>query len=327
VADEQSGRIPTLVPAPTDRGGHNVRGIVAMVAACALFACGDTFMKLLANSVPTSELIFIRGIFVLMGAFIGCVYLGAFAHVHRALSRAMAVRALGETTGAWSFQLALTRMPYADLSAIGQLSPLTITAASAIFYAERVGWRRWTATAVGLMGVLLIIRPGSNTFEWWALAGLVSVLGSTVRDLATRRIEPTVPPPLIMLFSASLTTATGLVSSLVGDWTWPPAYVVFWLMAAASFSLVGQVCTIYAVRTGEISAVIPFRYSIILFAIVSGVAVFGDFPDVLTLTGIVIVCGAGLYTFFREQKLRRLAAAARAASAAADETASTGRAP
>ena len=300
----------------------NLRGIVAMVAACASFACGDTLMKLLSDTVPTSELIFIRGFFVLAGAFAACIWVGAFAVVHRAISGAMAARAAADTTGAWSFQLALVRMPYADLTAIGQLSPLTITAASAIFLAEKVGWRRWTATAIGLLGVLLIIRPGSSAFNWWALAGILSVLASTVRDLATRGIDRSVPPALIMLVSGALTTFTGLVSAVAGDWAWPPWWVVAGLLAAAMFSLFGQFCTIIAVRSGELSAVVPFRYSIILFAILSGILVFGQFPDVVTLAGIVIVCAAGLYTFHREQVRKREAAekaAAAAAAAAADK--------
>src|SRR4051794_14047338 len=105
-------------------------------------------------------------------------------------------------------------MPYADLSAINQLSPLSITAASALLFGERVGWRRWTATAIGFLGVLLIVRPGSSTFNWWALMGLASVLASTVRDLATRRVHFGVPPPLITLLSAGLTTVTSLVVAL-----------------------------------------------------------------------------------------------------------------
>ena len=285
-----------------------LRGILAMVAACASFAFGDTIMKLIAGSVPTSELLFIRGLFVLAGAVAACAYLGAFSVLHRAFSTVMAARAGGDTIGAWSFQLALARMPYADLSAIGQLSPLTITAASALLFAEKVGWRRWTATAIGFLGVLLIIRPGSSTFNWWALAGIASVLGSTIRDLATRRVDPSVPPPMITIFSAGLTIATSLIVALWVPWTWPSALIVFALFCAAMFSLFGQWCTIVAVRTAEISAVVPFRYSIIIFAIISGMTVFGHFPDPVTLLGILIVCAAGLYTFHREQTLKRQAA-------------------
>ncbi len=281
-----------------------------MIAACALFACGDTIMKITANSLPTGELMFIRGLFVTSGAIAASLYLGAFAIIHRALSRAVAIRAGGDMAGAWSFQLALARIPYADLSAVGQLIPLSITAASAIFLGERVGWRRWTATIIGFLGVLLIIRPGSSTFNWWAVAGVGSVIGATVRDLATRRVDPTVPPPLIMMFSAGAVTLSSLLSSAFGGWSWPPTGLLLALLGAGAFSLFGQICTIVAVRSGDISAVSPFRYTIIIFAIISGIAVFGHIPDGLTMLGILIVCSAGLYTFYREQTLRRQAVAA-----------------
>jgi len=289
------------------RAASNLRGILFMTAACASFACGDTIMKLLAGQVPTSELLFLRGCFVTTGGFVLAVALGSLAAFHKALSGAMAARAAGDVTGAWSFQLALARMPYADLTAIGQLIPLLITAASAIFLRVRVGWRRWTATAIGLMGVLLIIRPGSSAFNWWALAGIVSVLASTLRDLATRRVDRGVPPTVIMMLSAGAVTLSSLVAAPFSDWTWPPLPLVLATGAAGLFSLFGQICIIISVRAGDISAVAPFRYTIIVFAIISGVTVFGHLPDALTLLGMTIVVAAGLYTFYREQALRRRA--------------------
>ncbi len=304
VRERDSEPVGAASMSDTERAASNLRGIIAMTAAGASFACGDTLMKLVAGTLPTSELIFVRGLFVLAGALAACAYLGAFAVLHRALSRAMAVRAAGDAAGAWSFQLALARMPYAELSAIGQLTPLAITAVSALFLGDKVGWRRWTATAVGLCGVLLIIRPGSSAATWWALAGLASVVASVVRDLATRRVDPSVPPPMITLFSAGLTVVTSLIAAAAGGWDWPPPLVLLGLVCAAAFSLIGQVCTIIAVRSAEISAVVPFRYTIILFAIVSGIFVFGQFPDALTLLGILIVCAAGLYTFHRERVRR-----------------------
>ena len=285
----------------------NVRGIVLMTVACASFACGDTIMKLSAGSVPTSELLFLRGSFVTLGGLVVATCLGSLAVLHRALSRAMALRAAGDVTGAWSFQLALARMPYADLTAVGQLIPLSITAASALFLGEKVGWRRWTATAIGLLGVLLIIRPGSSTFNWWTIAGLVSVLASTVRDLGTRFVDRGVPPPIIMMLSAGAPPPPSLMAPPFAGWSSPTAALVVTMAAAAVFSLFGQICVIISVRSADISAVAPFRYTIILFAIASGILVFGHFPDAMTLAGTTVVAGAGLYTFYREQSLRRLA--------------------
>ena len=283
----------------------NLKGIIAMSAAMASFACGDTLMKLASASLPTSELLFIRGMCVTMASIAAALAMGAFTELRAAMSGAMALRAGGDVAGGWLFQSGLARMAYPDLMAITQLNPLTITAASALFLGEKVGWRRWSATLVGLIGVIIIIRPGSSAFNWWALAGIASVLAATVRDLATRRVDRRVPPILIMTLSAGAVTIASLMAAPFVPWAWPAALTFAELAAAAVFSLIGQLCVIIAMRTGEVSAVAPFRYAIIVFAILSGILIFDHFPDGPTLLGIVIVATAGLYTFFREQKLRR----------------------
>jgi drug/metabolite transporter (DMT)-like permease len=281
-----------------------------MSAAMASFACGDTLMKLTSTELPTSELLFIRGLVVSSVSATAAFLMGAFYWFRVVLTPAMALRALGDVGGGWFFQAGLARMAYADLTAITQLNPLAITAASALFLGERVGWRRWTATAVGLIGVLIIIRPGSSAFNWWALAGIGAVLSSTLRDLSTRRIDRRVPPALIMTLSAAAVTLGALCAAPFVSWSVPSTATLLKLMFAGIFSLLGQLCVIVSVRAGEISAVAPFRYTIIVFAIISGIFVFDHFPEWPTLFGIAIVAGAGLYTFYREQKLRRLALAA-----------------
>jgi drug/metabolite transporter (DMT)-like permease len=110
-----------------------------------------------------------------------------------------------------------------------------------------------------------------------------------------------------MLISASTVTVVALFAALAGNWHRPSPDLVLHLMFAGLFSLMGQMCIIVAMRSGEVGAVAPFRYTIIIFAIVSGLIVFGHAPDLLTMLGILVVCGAGLYTFYREQTLRRLA--------------------
>ncbi len=298
-------------PAADDGGtaaAGNVRAIVAVSLAMCSFACGDTLMKLASLSLPTSQLLFIRGGLIFVVSLGVAFYLGALRELRHAFERPMVGRVVGDVGGGWFFQSALARMPYADLTAIGQLSPMMLTAASAIFLAERVGWRRWTATAVGLLGVLIIVRPGGSTFNWWALAGIASVLCTTVRDLSTRGINRRVPVSLIMTFSAGGVALAALAVAPFSNWQWPDQLIMLKLMGAGMFSLLGQLGVIIGMRTGEVSAVVPFRYTIILFSILSGVVVFGTFPDALTMLGIAIVVLAGLYTFYREQKLRRLAA-------------------
>lgn len=298
-------------PAADDGGAAiaaaNLKAILAMSLAMGSFAFGDTLMKLASTSLPTSELLFIRGSIVFTISLSVAFVSGALRELHHIFERAMAGRIVGDVGGGWFFQSALARLPYADLTAIGQLSPMMMTAASALFLGERVGWRRWTATAVGLMGVLIIVRPGGAAFGWWALVGIASVLCTTLRDLSTRGINRRVPAILIMTLSAGAVTLAALAVAPFSNWQWPEQAIVLKLCGAAMFSLLGQLGVIIAMRTGEVSAVVPFRYTIILFSIVSSVIVFGHFPDALTLLGIAIVVLAGLYTFYREQKLRRLA--------------------
>jgi len=300
----------------------NLKGILAMVAAMASFSVGDTIMKLVsASDLPTSELIFVRGSVVLAVAVVVTAVSGGFAQLRHAMSWAMALRAGGDTGGGWFFQSGLSKMPLADLMSVIQLTPLSITAASAVVLGEKVGWRRWTATAVGFLGVLLIIRPGSSTFNWWALAGIASVLCATVRDLATRQVDRRVPATMIMMLSALTVVAASLAVAPFVTWPMPDARALMLLTAAAACSLVGQLCVIIAMRTGEVSAVAPFRYAIIVFSLVSSFLVWGYFPDRLTLVGIAIVAAAGLYTFRREQhlaKLRRMQALAEAGRGSGD---------
>jgi drug/metabolite transporter (DMT)-like permease len=303
---EGRGSLPAADDGGASLAAANLRAIVAMSLAMASFTCGDTLMKLASASLPTSQLLFLRGVIVFAVSLGVAFVTGALRELRHVVERAMIGRVVGDVGGGWFFQSALARLPYADLTAIGQLSPMLLTAASALFLAERVGWRRWTATGVGFLGVLIIVRPGGSTFSWWALAGIASVLCTTVRDLSTRSINRRVPAILIMTLSAGGVTLAALAVAPFSNWQWPDGLLMLKLCGAAVFSLGGQLGIIIAMRTGEVSAVVPFRYMIIPFAIVSGVVVFGQFPDALTLVGIVIVTLAGLYTFYREQTLRRL---------------------
>ena len=303
----EPGREQARAPEVVSGGASNLRGIAAMIAATASFCCGDAVMKLASTTLPTGELIFLRGIVGISIITTVVFASGAAGHVRRALTPIIGLRASGDVGGAMFFQSALARMPFPDLMSILQITPLSLTAASALFLGERVGWRRWTAVAVGMFGALLIIKPGTNAFNWWALAAIGSVLSGTIRDISTRRIDVTIPPQVIMLFSALAVTSAGLACTLIESWQMPSARLMAFMASAAVFSQIGQLCTIIAVRSGEISAVAPFRYTSIVWAILLGLLIWNHLPDTVSLIGICIIVLAGLYAFFREQKLRRLA--------------------
>lgn len=309
--NEPAGRGPGQTADESARAAAaaaNLKAITAITLAMASFACGDTLMKLASTSLPTSQLLFIRGAIIFVVSLSVAFFMGALRELRHVFERAMIGRVVGDVSGGWFFQTALARLPYADVTAIGQMSPMVLTAASALFLGERVGWRRWTATAIGLIGVLIILRPGGSAFSVWALAGIASVMCTSLRDLSTRGINRRVPAILIMTLSAGGVTIAALAVAPFSNWQWPEQMLMLKLCGAAMFSLLGQLGIIIAMRTGEVSAVVPFRYTIILFSIVSSVLVFDYWPDALTILGIAIVVGAGLYTFYREQRLRRMRA-------------------
>jgi drug/metabolite transporter (DMT)-like permease len=292
------------------RGSSNVLGIVSMLVAMAFFIAGDAVMKLMSSHLPTGETMFVRGLMACAMIWALAIVTGSTQDMRRHLTRPVAVRTGAEVGAAVFFQNGLSRLPFAEVSAILQINPLMVTAAAALFLGEKVGWRRWTATAIGFCGVLLIIRPGAAAFQWASVLLIVATSFSTLRDLITRRLPQGTPTLLITAFSAVAITVASLGFLLFETWSWPSLTNIAALSVPAVCMLVGQLLVIVSIRSGEVSAVVPFRYSAILWALLLSVLIWGEFPDRTTLLGIAIVSGAGLYTFHREQVRRRQAAIA-----------------
>src|SRR5690606_29665684 len=156
--------------------------------------------------------------------------------------------------------LSLQRLPFAEVSAISQFAPLAITAGAAIFLAESVGWRRWSALAVGLIGVLIIIRPGAAAFNWSSVFVLASVLCIATRDLITRSIGLALPALMLTSFSAVSVTIGGLVLMPFEDWLFPPLGLLMLLAVAGVTVFAANYWTVVAIRTGDMAIVSPFRY-------------------------------------------------------------------
>jgi len=198
-------------------------------------------------------------------------------------------------------------MPLAEITAILMLAPLLITALSMIFFGEKVGWRRWSAVVVGFLGMLLVVRPGDGTFPLFALGlAFASVLGVAARDITTRRMPLDVPTAIIALMSIVGTTLAGVVLSLSGQ-AWRPVTPELALIvgAAALFVAIGNYAIVSACRDAELSVVSPFRYVVIIWAVLLGILVFGDWPRPLALAGIALIGASGLYTLHRERIRQR----------------------
>lgn len=290
--------------AASDRGRSNLVAIGAMITSQAVFTVNDALIKLAARELPGGQAIFIRGLFTIAFAFALALALGGFrAWPERKDWPLIAIRNVGEIGATLLYLTALFNMPIAEATAILQFLPLAITAGAALFLGESVGWRRWLATLVGFIGVLVIIRPGTPAFNGWSLVALAAVAAIVLRDLTTRRIASRVPTVLLTFLSSLTVTAAASTLGLVETWRVPSAGALTMIGVAAFFLLVGYYTIIEAMRRGEVAVVSPFRYSVILWAIVAGLLVFGERPDPIALVGTAIVMVAGLYTFFRERQL------------------------
>ncbi|SFP27314.1 DMT family transporter [Tranquillimonas alkanivorans] len=284
----------------------NIRGIVLMVAAMAGFALEDMFIKRASGSLPTGQILVILG-------FGGTLVFGLMARRHgtRLVSRSailppVMLRHVGEVVGTLSFVTAISLVPLSLASAILQATPLAVTLGAALFLGEDVGWRRWSAIAVGLFGVLLILRPGFEGFRPASLFAVLAVVGLATRDLATRRVPAHVSTTQLSVYAFALMVPAGLILlAFSGGAALPETARWIDLGGALVVGVFGYYAITAAMRVGEVAAVTPFRYTRLLFALVIGTVVFGERPDTLTLVGAAIVIGSGLYTLFREARLGR----------------------
>ncbi|MFW2545496.1 DMT family transporter [Primorskyibacter sp. 2E107] len=284
----------------------NTRGAALMVASMTAFTLGDLCIKGIGTAMPLSQILTLRGIVATL--FIGLLAWRAgalhfdFPRKDRAL---VALRALAEVVAAFFFFTALLNMPIANLSALLQMLPLTITLGSAIFFAEPVGWRRWTAIAAGFFGMLLIVRPGTEGFNVHSLSALGAVICVTVRDLATRRMSSAVPSLSATFVTSAAVLIFAALWSLGQDWV-PVTGRNAGLLTAASLLIVGAYSlSVMVMRVGEVGFIAPFRYTSLVLSLILGFALFGELPSSLALIGAGIIVGTGFYTLWREMRLRR----------------------
>ncbi|MBE0414594.1 DMT family transporter [Yoonia sp.] len=285
----------------------NIRGSVLMVLAMLGFAFEDMFIKKMAGALHVGQILIVLG---LGGAVVFALI--AKAYGDKLLTRDLAhpaviLRNAGEVVGTLGFVTAIALTPISSASAIVQAMPLAVTLGAALFLGETVGWRRWLAVVIGLCGVLLIIRPGLQGFDANSLFAVQGVIGLAIRDLATRRIPATITSRQLSTYAFAVIVPTGaVVLWLTGTgMVMPDAVNMLRIGGAVVVGVAAYYTLVAATRIGDMSVIAPFRYSRLIFALFIGVLVFGERPDALTLTGAAIIVTSGIYTMWRESRLRR----------------------
>lgn len=277
----------------------NARASLLMLASMAAFVTNDTLVKHATASIEPAQVMALRGV-------LASALLLALAWVRDALPKRsggwirpiVAWRMAADIGTTICYITALQHMPLANASAIFQTLPLTITLGAALFFGERVGWRRWLCIAAGFLGVLVIIRPAAEGFNVYALAVLGSVLFAAARDLVTRRM----PADVSSLHVASMTSMAVCVMGfvLLPSVGWKPMTADLWLALAVAAVAIGYALIVSAMRLGDLGVVAPFRYSMLIFAFALGWLAFGERPDAYEMAGAAIIVASGIYMLRRE---------------------------
>ena len=287
---------------------ENMRSAALITLSMTAFTINDALMKLASPDLPFFFQIWIRGCLIVVGLYMFAVMSGHMRFQMSGRDRALSMlRMMSEAIGTLLFLKALFEIPIANLSAILQALPLTVTLAAAVFLGERVGWQRIVAILVGFIGVAVIIRPGLEGFSIYSLYGVGTVVAVTVRDLAARKLSADIPSSRVALGSAIGVTVLAACGSLMTSETWlVPKPTEIALVFGASVSLmIGYVSAVAGMRGGDLGFVAPFRYTSLLVALILGLVLFGEWPDALTMFGAAIVVATGLFTIYRERLSHR----------------------
>jgi drug/metabolite transporter (DMT)-like permease len=283
---------------------ENLTGILFMILSMAAFAVEDIFIKLLSNDWPVAQILMYTG---LVGTFIFVVLAkrqGAPIFTRDLLVPTSLFRMTGDLFGSLAFVTAISLVDMSLVAAILQATPIVVTMAAALLLGEQVGWRRWSAIIVGLLGVLLVLRPGLDGFEPAALLAVFAVLMMALRDMSTRIMTVNIPSMTMGIYGFVMLIVAGLIlAPFQRGFAQPDAGSLLFVILAGVTGSLGYFAVIRATRVGDVSVISPFRYSRLVFALILAVLVLGERPDHLTLLGAAIIVGSGMYTFLRERKL------------------------
>ena len=277
-----------------------------MALSMLAFVLNDGLMKAVFDSMSIYQAIFLRGLITMpliaLLAWQKSALIVRIAPRDRLLVTLRVAAEVGATVG---FLTALKHMPLANVTAILQVLPLTVTMAAALFLGEKVGWRRWLAIAIGLAGVLIIIRPGMEGFSVYSIWALVAVGCVTIREIATRKLSADLPSLPVALATAIAIGGLGAVMLPAVEWA-PLSASALSLICGASLAIIGgYLFSVMTIRIGDIGFVAPFRYTAMVWALILGLLMFGEIPDMPMMTGTVIIILTGLYSLHRERSVRR----------------------
>jgi len=280
-----------------------LRGPIFMIVATGAYLVNDTMMKLAMEGLPLYEVLFLRGVFATMWSVPLLLALGQARNMPLIFDRRVVTRNSLELVAILCYVVALANMPIADATALGQLTPLLIILGSALLFGEAIGAWRWVLIGIGFVGAVMVAQPTMEGISVYALLALANAVMCAARDLAGRRVAAHVPG-LIVACSAGIIVLLGAAAMhlLIEEWVMPQARSLLLLAAAGLFLIFGHFFIFMAYRVGSSATVAPFYYCFTLWAVISGLVVFGEFPNALALSGMALVVASGLAVVMHDRR-------------------------
>lgn len=294
---------------------ENLRGAALMVFAMFCFAVEDAVIKALAVTMPVGQVLSITCLGGIAVFFVWFRLRNIPLWQPEYLDQKVMLRSLCDVFGSCMFVTSLTLIPLTTASAVIQATPLVVAMGAAVFLGQGIGWRRWLAIIVGFIGVLIIIRPGMEGFSPATLLAVGGMLGLAARDLFTRGLNVSLTGPQLATHTFALIVPAGfLLVLLQGEaLIWPDGRQSGFLVASVVIGLIAYLSIVAATRTGNAGIISSFRYSRMVFALIVGYIAFSEIPDMATLIGAGIIIASGIYTLWREARLRHASLARQAA--------------
>lgn len=291
---------------------ENLRGAALMVFAMFSFAVEDAVIKTLAVGMPVGQILAITCIGGIAAFVIWFVIRGVPLWQPEYLDTKVVLRSICDVVGSCLFVTSLSIIPLTTASAVIQATPLVVAMGAALFLGQGIGWRRWLAIIAGFIGVLIIIRPGMDGFRPATLLAVGGMLGLAARDLFTRGLTVSLSGPQLATHTFALIVPAGvLLMVLQGERAvMPDAAQTGLLLASVVIGVIAYLAIVAATRTGNAGIISSFRYSRMIFALIIGYIAFAEFPDLPTLIGATIIIVSGIYTLWRETRLRNASLAA-----------------
>jgi drug/metabolite transporter (DMT)-like permease len=289
-----------------DDRSARLAGIGLMLLSIFMFSFGDAMGKFLVGTYSVGQLLWLRACAALL-VLLPTMWKqrAEFTNLERPWLQLL--RVVLSTLEVAAFFLATVYLPLADVITYYLACPIFVTALSGIVLGEQVGWRRWTAILIGFCGVLIALRPSSQTVSWPAMIALGGSLSFALLMLITRSLRAT--PDIVLVSSQFSGTFLLGAAMLPIGWITPGAGSLVLFAAAGIISVAALLCVNRSLKLAPASVVVPYQYSMIVWAVIFGFVVFGDVPSISTMVGAAIIIGSGIYIFLREQKLGREEAA------------------